>query len=110
MNPLDAAERGIKNGDTIRVFNAHGSVLRNVSVTPRVMPGVVFTGEGAWPEFDAEGNDRAGATNTLSGDFPSGPDIESWQACVVQVEKSGKELAPDYQWPQRIVFTEARNG
>ncbi|HEX9016148.1 MAG TPA: molybdopterin-dependent oxidoreductase, partial [Chloroflexota bacterium] len=110
MSPIDAAPRGIKDGDTVRVFNARGSVLRRVYVTPRVMPGIVFLGEGAWPEFDAQGNDMAGATNTLSGDFASGPDVESWQACICQVERSAKELPPDYKWPQRIVFSEVKNG
>jgi anaerobic dimethyl sulfoxide reductase subunit A len=108
MNTQDAASRGIQTGDTVRVFNRHGSVLRPVLVTPRARPGVVFLGEGAWPEFDENGNDIAGATNTLSGDYPSGPDIESWQACVVEVEKwTGEPLAPDYTWASRIVFKEA---
>ncbi|MBI5349801.1 MAG: molybdopterin-dependent oxidoreductase [Chloroflexi bacterium] len=108
INPLDAESRGVKHGDTVRIFNKHGSVLRRIFVTPRARPGVVFLGEGAWPEMDEAGNDIAGATNTLSGDYPSGPDIESWQGCVVQVEKwNGKPLEADYKWSQRIVFKEA---
>jgi anaerobic dimethyl sulfoxide reductase subunit A len=108
MNTLDAEQRGVQTGDTVRVYNQFGSVLRPVYVTPRARPGVVFLGEGAWPEFDELGNDLAGATNTLSGDYPSGPDIESWQACVVEVEKwTGKPLAPDYTWASRVIFKEA---
>ncbi len=104
MNPMDAAQRGLQQDDVVRVFNDHGSVIRHVTVTPRAMPGVVFLGEGAWAEFDTDGNDIAGATNTLTGDHPSGPDIESWQACVVRVEKYNKPLTPDAQWKPRIVF------
>ena len=104
MNPMDAAARGLKHGDTARVFNDVGSVLRRLYVTPRAMPGVVFLGEGAWADMDESGNDRAGATNTLSGDYASGPDIESWQACIVQVEKANKPLDPDYKWSQRVVL------
>ncbi|MBI5301789.1 MAG: molybdopterin-dependent oxidoreductase [Chloroflexi bacterium] len=108
INTLDADARGIKHGDTVRIFNKSGAVLRRVSVTPRARPGVVFLGEGAWPEFDENGNDIAGATNTLSGDYASGPDIESWQACVVQVEKwNGKPLEPDYKWSPRVPIKEA---
>jgi anaerobic dimethyl sulfoxide reductase subunit A len=108
MNPIDAEARGIKNGEYIRVFNKNGSVVRPVLVTPRARPGVVFLGEGAWPEMDEQGNDLAGATNTLCGDYASGPDIESWQACVVQAEKwTGKPLEPDYIWSPRIPIKEA---
>lgn len=108
MNPLDAQTRGLQHGDTARIFNKSGSVLRRISVTPRARPGVVFLGEGAWPEFDDQGNDIAGATNTLCGDYASGPDIESWQACVVQAEKwNGKPLVPDSKWSPRIPIKEA---
>jgi anaerobic dimethyl sulfoxide reductase subunit A len=109
MNPYDAEYRGLQQGDTVRVFNSNGSVLRHVQVTPFAMPGVVFLGEGAWAEFDADGDDKAGATNTLCGDYASGPDIESWQACIAQVEKSSKVLPDDYTWPQRIPLPEAKN-
>lgn len=46
MNPLDAKERGIQNGDMIRMFNDRGETQINVKVTPRMMPGVVALGEG----------------------------------------------------------------
>jgi anaerobic dimethyl sulfoxide reductase subunit A len=90
------------------MWSKSGSVVRRISVTPRARPGVLFLGEGAWAEFDEHGNDLAGATNTLSGDYASGPDLESWQACVVQVEKwRGDPLAPDYTWSPRIPIKEA---
>ena len=40
INPLDAAERNIKTGDTVRVFNDHGEILIEAKVTDRIMPGV----------------------------------------------------------------------
>ncbi|MDI5530811.1 dimethyl sulfoxide reductase subunit A, partial [Salmonella enterica subsp. enterica serovar Cerro] len=48
INPIDARDRGIKNGDTVRVFNQYGQTLIPAKVTPRIMPGVTAMGEGMW--------------------------------------------------------------
>lgn len=47
LNPVDAEKRGIKNGDTVRVFNDRGEVRIEAKVTPRIMPGVSAMGQGA---------------------------------------------------------------
>ncbi len=105
MNPLDAQARGIQNGDTVTVTSHHGAVLRRVRVTSRMMPGVTTMGAGAWAELDPEeGLDRAGNTNTLSGQTPTGQGISGWNSCTVQVAKSALELAPDARWAPRVVF------
>ncbi|SQA96374.1 Dimethyl sulfoxide reductase DmsA precursor [Cedecea neteri] len=41
INPLDAKQRGIANGDEVRIFNGRGEVRINAKVTPRIIPGVV---------------------------------------------------------------------
>lgn len=106
MNPADAAARGIQNGDTAKITSRHGTVLRPVCLTERIMPGVVTLGEGAWVDKDeATGIDKAGATNSLDGVHPTGQGEEPWNTCNVQVEKwTGEPLSPDVTWPQRIVF------
>lgn len=40
INPIDAGEREIKNGDIVRIFNGRGEVQINAKVTPRMMPGL----------------------------------------------------------------------
>ncbi|HMN15073.1 MAG TPA: molybdopterin dinucleotide binding domain-containing protein, partial [Bellilinea sp.] len=108
MNSVDAAERGIKTGDTVKVSSQHGVVIRPALVTPRVVPGAVLLGEGAWADVDDEsGIDRAGATNTLNGGNASGQGAQPYNSCIVQVEKYHEMLAPDAQWPQRIPLKEA---
>lgn len=107
MNPMDAADRGIKNGDVVLIESKHGKVIRPVLLTNRIMPGVVTLGEGAWAQVDEEsGIDMAGATNTLNGDFATGQGHTGHNTCIVQVSRySGPiELLPDSKWPQRIVF------
>lgn len=110
MNPKDAAERGIKNGDVIMITSKHGKVIRPVLLTNRIMPGVVTLGQGAWAQVDeSSGIDLAGSTNTLNGDYATGQGHTGHNTCIVQVEKYNGPivLQPDSQWPQRIVFKEA---
>ncbi|WP_140919224.1 DmsA/YnfE/YnfF family dimethyl sulfoxide reductase [Limnobaculum xujianqingii] len=71
MNPIDAQKRGIQNGDMIRMFNDRGETHINVKVTPRMMPGVVALGEGAWYTPDSKGVDHAGSINVLTTLRPS---------------------------------------
>lgn len=71
INPMDAREREIKNGDMVRIFNGRGEVQINAKVTPRMMPGVVALGEGAWYSPDEKRIDRAGSINVLTTQRPS---------------------------------------
>lgn len=71
INPIDARERNIKNGDMVRIFNGRGEVQINAKVTPRMMPGVVALGEGAWYSPDEKRIDRAGSINVLTTQRPS---------------------------------------
>ncbi|WP_305812603.1 molybdopterin dinucleotide binding domain-containing protein, partial [Photobacterium leiognathi] len=48
MNTEDAAARGIKSGDIVRVFNDRGPVLAGAVVTDDYLPGVCRLEEGAW--------------------------------------------------------------
>lgn len=110
MNPMDAAALGLKVGDTVQITSRHGTVLRPLYLTERLLPGVVMLGEGAWAEVDeASGIDKAGATNTLNGAIPNGQGHQGWNTCNVKIEKyvGSIQLKPDYTWPQRIAIKEA---
>ncbi|EME1873941.1 dimethylsulfoxide reductase subunit A [Cronobacter sakazakii] len=71
INPQDAQARGINDGDQVRVWNARGEARIEAKVTPRIMPGVVALGEGAWYQPDAQGVDHAGSINVLTTQRPS---------------------------------------
>ena len=72
INPLDAAERGLIDGDVVRVFNDRGALLAGARVTPEVRPGVVQLATGAWydPDDPAQPNslDKHGNPNVLTID------------------------------------------
>jgi molybdopterin guanine dinucleotide-containing S/N-oxide reductase-like protein len=67
INPADAAERGIRNGDVVKVYNERGAVLNGAYVTERMMKGVVYVDHGARYDPIVPGElDRGGAINTIT--------------------------------------------
>jgi trimethylamine-N-oxide reductase (cytochrome c) len=48
MNPKDAAQRGVADGDVIRIFNDRGQILAGVKLTDDIRPGVICINEGGW--------------------------------------------------------------
>ncbi|MDO8636346.1 MAG: molybdopterin dinucleotide binding domain-containing protein [Dehalococcoidia bacterium] len=90
LNNADAGERGIKDGDMVRVYNDRGVLLLPVKVTQRIMPGVVLIESGAWYNPDKDGVDRGGNTNVLISDEPSAGGHFSYNNCLVEVQKDAK--------------------
>lgn len=66
MNPADAEERGLKDGDILKVWNDRGEMRVPVKITPRIMPGVAALGEGAWYSPNKDGIDHGGSFNVLT--------------------------------------------
>ncbi len=48
MNPADALERGVEDGDTVRVLNALGEVQCFVKITDEIRSGTVSLPKGLW--------------------------------------------------------------
>ena len=98
INPEDAAPRGLKDGDIVRVFNGRGACLAGVVVTDQVRPGVVQLATGAWydPLDAAEAGtlDRHGNPNVLTIDkgtskLAQGPVS---QTALVEIERFTGEV------------------
>lgn len=89
MNPQDAAARGIKDNDLVKVFNDRGTVMIKIKVTPRVIPGVCDLPQGGWYSPNSNGVDERGAINTLTTWKPT---ALAWgnpqHTNLVQVEKA----------------------
>lgn len=69
MNPADAAERGLDEGDIVRAFNDRGETLAGVVLSDRIRPGVAWLSYGAWNDPMTPENgalDRSGDGNVLS--------------------------------------------
>lgn len=92
LHPDDAGDRGLKDGDTARVFNDRGACLAGIRVDERVMPGVAAMPTGAWFDPTEPGEpgslELAGNPNVLTRDvgtssLAQGP---SAHTCLVEVE------------------------
>ena len=99
INPDDATDRDLKDGDVVRVFNDRGQTLAGVIVSDIVMPGVIQFPTGAW--FDPLDRKSPGAAlekhgnpNVLTRDegtskLGQGPSAHS---ALVQVERYDGDL------------------
>jgi biotin/methionine sulfoxide reductase len=89
IHPHDAAARGIRSGDVVRLFNVRGSCLAGAVVDDGVMEGVVQLSTGAWwaptDEIDCvHGNPNVLTTDAGSSSLAQGP---SAHTCMVDVER-----------------------
>lgn len=93
LHPDDAGERGITDGDVVRVFNDRGACLAGAVVSDRIRRHVVQLATGAWYDPEEPGRigtlDVHGNPNMLTSDRPSsklaqGPTAHT---ALVQVER-----------------------
>jgi biotin/methionine sulfoxide reductase len=100
MNPEDAAARGLKDGDLLRVFNDRGAVCAGLRVTPDIRPGVVAMATGAWWNPATPGATDAaclhGNPNVLTSDCGTSRlgQGSAAQSCLVEVARWEGELPP----------------
>lgn len=67
IHPSEAAKRGIKHGEIVKIFNEKGIVLVGAYVTERMRPGVAYVDHGARVDPIILGKvDRGGAINLIS--------------------------------------------
>ncbi len=95
INPADAQERGIKDGDVVLVRNDRGTLLAGALVTDRIARHTVVVHHGGWYD-PVDGMDIHGNSNTLTMDVPT-----SSLACgniassgLVEVERYKAEELP----------------
>ncbi|NLC28658.1 MAG: molybdopterin guanine dinucleotide-containing S/N-oxide reductase [Campylobacteraceae bacterium] len=99
INPKDAAKKGIKNGDVVRVFNARGEILTGAVVTDDMIEGVVNIYEGVWYDPEKPGIVgsicKNGSPNLLTIDIPTSKLANGniSHTALVNIEKyTGKKL------------------
>lgn len=83
VNASDAAERGISQGDYVRVFNDRGYAVLKAVVTEGIKPGVVSIPHGFQADQFVEGHTQD-LTNVVMNDFCSN---SSFYDFLCEVEK-----------------------
>ena len=100
MHPSDAAVRGIKAGDVVRVFNDRGACLAGVRLSDVVRPGVIVLPTGAWYDPLTPGKigtlEKHGNPNVLTLDKGTSQLTQGCSAltALVEVERFAEELPP----------------
>ena len=97
MNPKDAYDRDLNDGDIIRVFNDRGTTLAGIELTPHIRQGVIELPTGAWYDPQAIGNqeiDVHGNPNAVTRDIGTSSLAQGCTAhsCLVEVEKFDDNL------------------
>jgi len=96
MCSLDAAARGLADGDVVRIYNDRGSCLAGLVVSDALREGVIQLSAGAWYDPDPEdpSHCRHGNPNVLVADRPTSrlSQATTGQHALVEVEKFTGEL------------------
>ncbi|WP_033916228.1 molybdopterin-dependent oxidoreductase [Campylobacter sputorum] len=91
INSDDAKKLGIKNGDTVEVFNNRGSLLAGVVVSDDIMSGVISIQEGVWYDPESFDNPRcnAGHVNVLTHHISTSSMAQATTAntCLANIKK-----------------------
>ena len=98
MCPELAAERGIQNGDIVKVFNGQGIVLGAARISERVLPNSIKMDKGAHPDPIAPHIDRGGCTNLISPPDPISKHCEGFVVTGYLVDVAKLEDAEMEQW------------
>ncbi|WP_149541136.1 molybdopterin guanine dinucleotide-containing S/N-oxide reductase [Siccirubricoccus phaeus] len=100
IHPLDAAPRGIAEGDVVRLENGRGACLATAEVTEAVRQGVVQLPTGAWYDPEDPADDKAlcvhGNPNVLTRDAGTSRLAQgcTGQITTVQVSRFTGNLPP----------------
>ena len=110
VHPVDAAARGIADGDIVRVFNDRGACLAGAVVSDDVRQSVVQLSTGAW--FDPQdGMCVHGNPNVLTRDRGTSRLAQgsTGQHCLVEIERYDADPPPVLaHQPPRFTTTTAR--
>src|SRR5215472_533568 len=84
IHPEDAADREIKDGDKVRVFNDRGSLVLTARVSTKPRPGVVVALSSWWRKLSPDGNNA----NTVTGQgLTDLGRAATFYDCLVEVER-----------------------
>src|ERR671930_263201 len=86
MHPQDAAARGIRDGETVRVFNDRGSYVLRARINGKPRRGVVVAPSVWWKKYSPDGRNANNGTAQRTTDLGGGA---TFYDCRVQVERLG---------------------
>jgi len=90
MHPEDAAARGIRDGDQVRIYNARGSYTLRARINGKPRRGVVVAPSVWWKKFSPDGRNANNVTSQRTADLGGGA---TFYDCRVEVERVERAAA-----------------
>jgi molybdopterin guanine dinucleotide-containing S/N-oxide reductase-like protein len=97
LHPADAAARGIKDGDLVKIYNDRGAVLGIARITERLRPGIVhsYASSAKYDPLEpgkAEAVDRGGCVNLLTSSRTISRNAPGMavNSCLVEISRWGE--------------------
>ncbi len=87
MHPADAADRGVRSGDWVRMWNELGEVHLPLRITDAVRPGVVCSPKGAWLRTSDNGQTVSALVPTHKADLSGGACFNDTRVDVARWER-----------------------
>jgi anaerobic selenocysteine-containing dehydrogenase len=84
IHPADAAQRGIVDGNQVRIYNERGSFMAKARVTDKARQGLVVGLSVWWKKFSADGKNANEVTSQRLTDMGKAP---TFYDVLVQVER-----------------------
>ena len=85
IHPDDAAARGIRDGDGVRIFNDRGSFTVKAAVSDRTRPGVVVAPSVWWRKLSPDGRNANDVTSQATADMGG---AATFYDCLVEVARA----------------------
>jgi anaerobic selenocysteine-containing dehydrogenase len=85
MHPADAAARGVRDGDLVRVHNARGSLRLRARINDRPRRGVVVAPSVWWKKHSPDGGNANNLTAQRTADLGG---AATFYDCLVEVERA----------------------
>jgi len=96
INPKDARNLGIEQGDTVEVWNDRGRIVLLARLSERCRPGVAIIYEGTWLDLDENNVDRGGNPNMLTSNEASPAGAFLYNTVLVNIRKTDLEHRPGW--------------
>lgn len=92
IHPDDAAPRGLKEGERVRIFNDRGAFHAHVVITERVRRGVVSSPSIWWRKLSGDGENANAVTSDELTDMGGGP---VFYDCLVEVVAASDPISAE---------------
>jgi anaerobic selenocysteine-containing dehydrogenase len=96
LHPSDAAERGLSDGDTVRVHNDRGAFEATVAVNEATRPGVAFTYKAYWARLSPDRANVNAVTAVRDTDLGGGPTFHDIRVEVEPVDARDEDQFVDF--------------